>query len=64
VRHELILVHSTRRRFVLLHAANAIPQTIIDQASALLRLPQVPAHELCRLGQPAPYASTLQAQPA
>jgi hypothetical protein len=51
VRHELILVHPMRERSVLLHSADAIAQSTIDRAAALLRLQQVPAHELYRLTQ-------------
>lgn len=49
VRHELVLVHRDRRRTVLLHKADRISQATIDRASALFRLPQLPARELYRL---------------
>lgn len=49
VRHELILVHSVRDRSVLLHAADSISQPTIDRATALFRLPQIPARELYRV---------------
>jgi hypothetical protein len=48
VRHELILVHPDRNRSALLHAADRISQPTIDRATALFRLPQVPAGELYR----------------
>lgn len=51
VRHELILVHPMREHSVLLHSADAIAQPTIDRAATLLRLQQVPAHELYRLTQ-------------
>lgn len=51
VRHELILVHRMRNRSVLLHSADAIAQSTIDQATALFRLQQISAHELYRITQ-------------
>ncbi len=45
-RHELILVHNDKRRTLLLHAAEQIPQSAIDQAANLLKLPQLQAREL------------------
>jgi hypothetical protein len=59
VRHELVLVHAVRGRTVLLYAANAIPQSTVDRAAALLDLPQVPSRELYRLTavRPAPVAA-------
>ena len=63
VRHELILVHPTRDRSVLLHSADAIAQSTIDRATALLRLQQVPAHELYRLTQRAAGSPALEALP-
>lgn len=51
VHHELLLVHCRRMRPVLLYAADTITQSTIDRAIALLRLPQLPASELYRLGQ-------------
>ncbi len=63
VRHELILVHPTRDRSVLLHSADAIAQSTIDRATALLRLQQVPAHELYRLTQRGTDSSAIEALP-
>jgi len=51
VRHELVLVHPLRERSVLLLAANAIGQSTIDEATRLLRVPQVAAHPLQRIDQ-------------
>lgn len=47
-RHELILVHADRAHSVLLHAADGIPASMIERASALLRLPEISARELYR----------------
>jgi hypothetical protein len=49
-RHELILVHPDRRRSLLLCAADRISQSTVDAASALMRLPEIPAGELYRVG--------------
>ncbi len=49
LRHELVLVHRDRRRTVPLHKADRISQATIDRASALFRLPQLPARELYRV---------------
>jgi hypothetical protein len=63
VRHELILVHPTRDRSVLLHSADVIAQSTIDRATALLSLQQVPAHELYRLTQRATDSTAIEALP-
>lgn len=63
VRHELILVHPTRNRSVLLHSADAIAQSTIDRATALLRLQQVPAHELYLFTQRAAGSSSIEVLP-
>ena len=63
VRHELILVHPKRERSVLLHSADAIAQSTIDRAAALLSLQQVPAHELYRLTQRGTGSSTIEILP-
>jgi len=48
LRHELILVHRSRAKSVLLHTGDHISQSTIEQAANLLRLPQVPAAEIYR----------------
>jgi hypothetical protein len=63
VRHELILVHPKRERSVLLHSADAIAQSTIDRAAALLRLQQIPAHELYRLTQRGAGSSAIEILP-
>ena len=63
VRHELILVHPSRNRSVLLHSAHAIAQPTIDRATALLRLQQIPAHELYRVTQRAAELRPISALP-
>ncbi len=63
VRDELVLVHRDRRRTVLLHTADRISQATIDQAAALLRLPQLPARELYRVTR-TPALGPLASQPA
>jgi hypothetical protein len=63
VRHELILVHPTRERSVLLLASHAIGQATIDHAARLLRLPQIPAHPLDRNTQRHVESSVLEALP-
>jgi len=45
-RHELILVHSDRRKSVLLAVADRISQDTLDRAKALLELPELPARQL------------------
>jgi hypothetical protein len=64
VRHELVLVHTAGDRSVLLYAAQAIPQSMIDQASHMFRLPQVEAHPLMRLMQRGLESSVVEALPA
>jgi hypothetical protein len=64
VRHELILVHPSRSRSVMLHSAQAIGQPTIDRATALFRLQQVPAHELYRVRQRASELPASGALPA
>ena len=64
VRHELILVHPTRDRSVLLHSADAIAQSTIDRATSLLRLQQVPAHELYLFTQRGTDSSAVEVLPA
>ena len=63
VRHELILVHPSRSRSVVLHSAPAIGQPTIDRATALFRLQQIPAHELYRVTQRAAEAPAIEALP-
>ena len=63
VRHELILVHSARERSLVLHTADAIAQSTIDQATALLRLQQIPANELYRITQRRSHARALPTLP-
>jgi hypothetical protein len=63
VRHELILVHPSRDRSVLLLAALAIGQSTIDQATHLFRLPQIPAHPLHRNAQRDVESSIVEALP-
>jgi hypothetical protein len=49
VRHELVLVHPSRERSIVLHhAAHGIGQAAIDRAAQLLRLPQLSPHVLYR----------------
>jgi hypothetical protein len=48
VRHELVLVHADPRRHVLLQVGDTIPQSAVDKAAALLRLPEVPVRSLHR----------------
>jgi hypothetical protein len=48
LRHELVLVHRSRTKSVLLHTADHIAQSTIEQATALLRLPEIPAAEIYR----------------
>ena len=64
VRHELILVHPSRGRSVVLHSAHAIGQPTIDRATALFRLQQIPAHELYRVTQRASELPAIEALPA
>jgi hypothetical protein len=47
-RHELVLVHPSRSRRVLLCASDKLSETDLDQASQLLSLPRVPANDLYR----------------
>jgi len=47
-RHELVLVHPSRRRQVLLCASEKLSDTDLDRASRLLSLPLVPANDLYR----------------
>jgi hypothetical protein len=63
VRHELILVHPSRNRAVVLHSAHAIAQSTIDRATALFRLQQIPAHELYRVTQRAADSPAIEALP-
>ena len=44
VRHQLVLVHPEQELSVLLYATHAMPQSTIDHASRLFRLPQVAVH--------------------
>lgn len=64
-RHELVLVHPSRSRRVLLRASDKLSETDLDQASRLLNLPRVPANDLYRWpslpGKPAPMAVNLRA---
>lgn len=46
LRHELVLVHRSRGRSILLAAAEQIAEKDIDAAARLLRLPRVSADEL------------------
>lgn len=46
LRHELVLVHADPAKTVLIAIAERIPQSTIDKAKALLRLPEVPAKAL------------------
>lgn len=65
VRHELVLVHRDRRRTVRIHAADRISQSAIDGASCVLRLRQIPAQELLRVGRASPVTmGRINAQPA
>jgi hypothetical protein len=50
VRHELVLVHPQSRRSLLLHTGDQISRQTLERASGLLRLPEVSARELYRLG--------------
>jgi hypothetical protein len=45
-RHELILVHSDRRKSVLIAVADRISQDTLDRAKDLLGLPELPARQL------------------
>jgi hypothetical protein len=57
LRHELILVHPVRGRSLLLHAGDQMTRGLLERATTLLRLPEVPARELYRIGRslsPAP----------
>lgn len=63
VRHELILVHPVRGRSVLLHSADAVAQATIDRATALFRLPQIPARELYRVTQSSAQSSVIEPLP-
>lgn len=47
-RHELVLVHPSRRRRVLLCTSDKLSETDLDQASRVLSLPLVPANDLYR----------------
>lgn len=64
-RHELVLVHTSRNRRVLLCASDKLSETDLDQASRLLSLPLVPANDLYRwpslAGKPAQMARNLKA---
>lgn len=64
LRHELILVHPARSRSVVLHSAQTIGQATIDRATTLLRLQQIPAHELYRVTQRASELPAIEALPA
>jgi hypothetical protein len=64
VRHELILIHPSRSRCVVLHSAQAIGQPTIDRATALFRLQQIPAHELYRVTRRASGPPAIEALPA
>ena len=50
LRHELILVHPARSRSVLIHAGDHMTKTMLERATTLLRLPEVPAKDLYRSG--------------
>jgi hypothetical protein len=47
-RHELVLVHPSRSRRILLCTSDKLSETDLDQASRLLSLPLVPANDLYR----------------
>jgi hypothetical protein len=51
VRHELILVHPERDKSVLIYVADKVSKATIERATALLRVPEVPARELYRRSQ-------------
>ena len=50
-RHELVLVHPDPKRSVLLMVADHLSDADVTRMTHLLRLPQVPAKELYRLGK-------------
>lgn len=58
VHHELFLVHADRRKSLLVHAGDAIPQATIDRAARLLGLPHLPAAALYPFGAMARTAPT------
>lgn len=45
-RHELILVNKDPKKNVLIAVADRIPQSMLDRATSLLKLPEVPARTL------------------
>lgn len=45
-RHELILVNKDAKKNVLIAVADRIPQAMLDRATTLLKLPEVPARAL------------------
>ena len=66
-RHELVLVHPDPKRSVLLMVAYHLCEADVARMTQLLRLPQIPAQELYRLGkvrEPAGNTMTWDALPA